>query len=188
MYGLQTLYYTNPGPGGRQIVVEGDLRQAVKVYQAGDWITEAMAKHLGIYEWLVVGDAPSGLQARGVSDDPDAQSRQAAEMSQKVREASAARQPIRSTGREVLAYVENATGQPTEVTAAERAEAGSLGAQMTGPTIPEVAEAGGYVEATEKASAEMTSGQTPPREGQGRQARTPAPSTPTPPPSEPPKP
>jgi hypothetical protein len=189
MRGLQTLCYTNPGPGGqRQVVVEGDPRQAVKVYQAGDFISEQRARELGIYDWLL-GEPPSGPQAeaRG-ADDPEAQARKAVEASAKVRAAALERSPLSMPSVEERAFVENAVSQPVQLSAAERGEAGSLGAEITGPTMPEIAQAGSVPEATDKAAAEMTGGEKPPEEKPVPQAPAPehgAARTPPPPPPPP---
>ena len=178
MRGTQSLYYTNPGPGGlRQVVVEEDPRQAVKVYSAGDFISEARARELGIYEWML-GAGDPGPQSRALAvDDPEAQSRHAGEAAAKVRAASVERQPMRGTSVEERAYVENAVSQPIQLSAAERGEAGAMGAESTGPTMPEIAEAGSAAVATDKASADMTGGQTPAPTGErGRRTPPPPPS------------
>jgi hypothetical protein len=177
MYGTQSLCYTNPGPDGRkEIVVEGDPRQAVCIYRAGNSITEARAKELGIYEWMVA-EPPSGAQpqaqARG-AQGPGASTHLMAETAERERE--------NRYNLEMRAYVENAVGTGAQVSAAERGEAGKLGAEITGPTIPEVSEAGGYVEATDKAAAEMTGGEKPP---EAKPAEQKPPEEPSPPSGEP---
>jgi hypothetical protein len=164
MYGTQSLCYTIPEPGkGREIVALGDPRAAVCIYEAGQDVSEARARELGIYDRMV-SEAPSGPEARSAAADPSTDV-------QRVQHQQWAR-----------GYVENAVAQPVEVSAAERAAAGAAGATMTGPTIPEVvAQSGDYAAATDKATAETTSGSTPPSEA-------PAPTTPRSRSSEPPKP
>jgi hypothetical protein len=176
MYGTQSLCYTNPGPNGqREVVVEGDPRQAVLVYTAGNFISEAEAIRLGITEWMVA-EAPSGPEARSASAAPDA--------SANVTTVTAERTRQNRYNLEARAYVENAVGTGTQLSAAERGEAGRLGAEITGPTIPEIAEAGSPQAATEKAAAEMTGSQKPPEAKPAEQTSPSEPSTP--PPSEPP--
>ena len=184
-----SLFYSNAGATGLRLVVgEDDPRQAVKCYQAGDFISEAEAQRRGIYD-ILIGESEPGATVSPAAVDVRHNHRRRLRCPRGSARGAFERRPFMTPSIEERSYVENAVGSATPVTPAERAAAGGMGAEITGPTVQEIAAAGSYEAAADKASREMTSapaatpGTPGPTESPAHvAARTPE-SPPTPPPS-----
>lgn len=139
----RTLFWKNNANSGAENICElDDPQQTCIIANAGEQMSDTRATELGIMEYLSGGDAPQA-GARSVS----------APGPQTVREAQKAHEQLRPLSVEERAYVENAPVSGHVVTEAERATAGALGAEWTGPTPQEVTQAGGdYQAAADKAA------------------------------------
>lgn len=161
----RSLYFTNRDEfGQRMIVEENDPRAAVKATQAGDWMPDELAMRLGLTQYLTSseGESRRGMsmaQARSIEGDPEALANKGGQLSDKVRQEMYEHPVLRTPSIEERSYVENAVGEPYNLSAHERAQAGAMGAEHTGPTLPERAEAGGDVKAAEDKASQAMGGE-----------------------------
>ena len=146
----------NARMGAENLCERDDPRQTCIAMNAGDFKADAEAERLGIMQYLYGGGAPAQMQARGMTHEaPDAKAvaEESAKGSEAVRQQQREHEPMRPLGIEERSYVENAVVSGAPVTEPERAQAGKMGAEFTGPSRAEITAAGGsYQEAADKAA------------------------------------
>jgi hypothetical protein len=153
----RSIFWMNGAKIGAENLCElDDPRQTCIAMNAGEFKSDEEATRLGIMQYLYGGESAPQGSARGMTQeapDPKVTAEESAKGSAAVRQSQMEHEVMRPLSVEERSYVENAVVAGHKVMAQERAVAGEMGAEFTGPSQTEVTQAGGdYREAADKAA------------------------------------